>query len=146
MKKSRLLISISLILMLLVCSSAFAGFKFNPKKPFAGKFKASLEYQGNSLIIVYILKMQGNNITGTVDTNFNGVDLPTLNVSGTVNENKKSADITVAGATQIGSPTDFVRVALIGNGKNGVRMRYLDAIGGNILTDFPVVKYKRLKK
>ena len=66
MKKSRLLILIFLIPMFLVCSSAFAGgnFKFKPKKPFAGKFEASIEYQQVPIIIVYILKMEGNNISG----------------------------------------------------------------------------------
>src|SRR3989338_1242741 len=143
MKKSRLLILIFLIPMFLVCSSAFAGgnFKFKPKKPFAGKFEASIEYQQVPIIIVYILKMEGNNISGTVDTNYNGVDLPTINASGTVNENKKTADITILGATQIGSPSDFVRITLISNGKNRIKMQYLDAIGGTPSGD--VIKYKR---
>ena len=145
MKRTRLLISISLILMLLVYSSAFAA-KFNPKKPFAGKFEANVEISGFSLDIVYTLKMKGNSISGIVNTNLNGTDLAPLNVSGTVNENKKSADITVEGSTLSGSPSDFVRVTLIGKGRNGVKMQWLDAIGGTPLPSLPVVKYKRLKK
>ena len=41
-------------------------------------------------------------------------------------------------------PSDYVRITLISNGKNRIKMQYLDAIGGTPSGD--VIKYKRLKK
>lgn len=143
MKRTRLLISISLISMLLVYSSAFAALKFNPKKPFAGKFEGSIQIQGYPVDIVYTLKMNGSNITGKGESFMNGQPVLTVNASGTVDKSGKFVDITIPGASQAGSPSDFVRITLLGNGRNGVKMQYLDAIGGTPFGD--VVKYKRSK-
>jgi len=130
---------------LLLTSSSFAGkkFRFNPTKPFAGKFSGVVTQDNVPYDVIYILKMDDDgNITGKANTYLNGQLVLPVTVAGAVNSDGKTADVTLTGTLGL-TPSDKVRITLIGNGKKVVKMQYLDDNDTPILD---VVKYKRLKK
>jgi len=124
MKKSHLVISLFAISFLLLSISSFAD--FDPDKPFAGKFKGNVKQGETVYQVIYTLDSDvDGNITGTVDTYLNGQLVLPVTVSGSVNTDEKTADITLTG-TQGMTPSDKVRITLIGDGKKIIRMQYLN--------------------
>ena len=124
MKKTRLVISLLVISFLLFSISLFAA--FDSTKPFAGKFKGNVNQAGTVYQVIYTLDSDvDGNITGTADTYLNGQLVLPVTVSGSVNTDEKTADITLTGTLGM-TPSDSVRITLIGNGKQFIRMQYLN--------------------
>ena len=115
-------------------------FIFDPDKPFAGKFKGNIKQGETVYQVIYTLDSDvDGNITGTADTYLNGQLVLPVTVSGSVNTDEKTADITLTG-TQGMTPSDNVRITLIGDGKKFIRMQYLQ----NSEPFGAKVKYKRV--
>ena len=141
MKKTRLVISLLVISFLLFSISLFAA--FDSTKPFAGKFKGNVNQAGTVYQVIYTLDSDvDGNITGTADTYLNGQLVLPVTVSGSVNTDEKTADITLTGTLGM-TPSDSVRITLIGNGKQFIRMQYLNE---NNEPFGAKVKYKRSNK
>ena len=141
MKKTRLVISLLVISFLLFSISLFAA--FDSTKPFAGKFKGNVNQAGTVYQVIYTLDSDvDGNITGTADTYLNGTLVLPITVSGSVNTDEKTADITLTGTLGM-TPSDSVRITLIGNGKQFIRMQYLNE---NNEPFGAKVKYKRSNK
>ena len=145
MKKTRFLISFLIIALLMFSGSSYGRqrYKFNPDKPFAGKFKGKVEQDGTVYKVVYILAMDSEgNITGNANTYLNGIPVLSTTVIGKVNEDGISADVTLpelAPYVPTLVPSNEVRIKLRGTGKKGVKMQYL--VDGLPVGD--VIKYKR---
>lgn len=148
MKKMRLVVTLFALSFLLVGSSLYAKQKstFDPANPFTGKFKGNVNQSGSLYKVIYNLTNDAEgNITGTADTYLNGQLVLPVTVAGAVNEDNKTADITLSGPEgfQTMLPSIYVRITLTKNGKTGVSMKYLDA---NSEPFGKKVRYKRVKK
>ena len=145
MKKLRFIIPVLALALVLFSSNSYAKQKstFDASKPFAGKFKGNVNQAGTVYQVIYTLNSDvDGNITGTADTYLNGQLVLPVTVSGSVNTDEKTADITLTGTLGM-TPSDSVRITLIGNGEKFIRMQYLNESNEPFGKK---VKYKRSNK
>ncbi|MBI5375187.1 MAG: hypothetical protein HZA77_07110 [Candidatus Schekmanbacteria bacterium] len=141
MKHRSLVVAVLLVVFCLTSAGIHAAdpsYRYKPAKPFAGKFKGTID----PYTIVYTITQKGSDISGSIQTLLDGTNVLPLTFTGTIGVSGKTADINLIG-TQSLTTSDTVKIKLIEKGKKFIKMQYRDDDTGDPIGDY--VKYKRVK-